>query len=190
MTGRLVPRATPSASMTSARPGDRGGGASPGVGCCCSSHRSRSASSATSCGTSSRTRADGVSGWSPRSGNSGDRSSGTSGCSTPRAFWASRRSRCGSSCGCDGGRLRHPFPVACAGWLRWMWWLSLPVDLVVAWLVGLAMFGPLDARVHRRPSRLSRAAAGLCAVGPVHRRAGDRCSAVAITSARDERRPA
>jgi hypothetical protein len=32
------------------------------------------------------------------------------------------------------------------GWLRWTWWLSLPTLLILAWLVGLAMFGPLDAR--------------------------------------------
>jgi hypothetical protein len=31
-------------------------------------------------------------------------------------------------------------------WLRWVWWLSLPAFLTIAWLVGLAMFGPLDAR--------------------------------------------
>lgn len=30
-------------------------------------------------------------------------------------------------------------------WVRWAWWLSLPVSLVIAWLVGLAVYGPLDA---------------------------------------------
>jgi hypothetical protein len=28
--------------------------------------------------------------------------------------------------------------------VRWAWWLSLPVALVIAWLVGLTAFGPLD----------------------------------------------
>ncbi|MGN6217921.1 MAG: DUF4184 family protein [Microbacterium sp.] len=31
------------------------------------------------------------------------------------------------------------------GWLRWCWWASLPVVLVVAWTWGLAAFGPFDA---------------------------------------------
>ncbi len=30
-------------------------------------------------------------------------------------------------------------------WVRWAWWLSLPAALVVAWLAGLAVHGPLDA---------------------------------------------
>jgi hypothetical protein len=30
------------------------------------------------------------------------------------------------------------------GWLRWAWWVSLPVLLVAAWILGLAAFGPLD----------------------------------------------
>ena len=30
------------------------------------------------------------------------------------------------------------------GGARWAWWLSLPVVLVIAWLPGLAAFGPLD----------------------------------------------
>lgn len=30
-------------------------------------------------------------------------------------------------------------------WVRWTWWLSLPVFLLVAWSWGLASFGPLDA---------------------------------------------
>jgi hypothetical protein len=30
------------------------------------------------------------------------------------------------------------------GGARWAWWLSLPVVLVIAWLAGLAAFGPLD----------------------------------------------
>jgi len=29
-------------------------------------------------------------------------------------------------------------------WLRWCWWLSLPVALVVAWSWGFVVFGPLD----------------------------------------------
>jgi len=36
-------------------------------------------------------------------------------------------------------------PRLVPSWLRWAWWLSLPGVLVVAWLVGLAAFGPLDA---------------------------------------------
>ncbi|WP_019180521.1 DUF4184 family protein [Microbacterium yannicii] len=31
------------------------------------------------------------------------------------------------------------------GGLRWAWWLSLPAALVIAWLLGLAAFSPLDA---------------------------------------------
>lgn len=31
-------------------------------------------------------------------------------------------------------------------WVRWIWWSSLPVALVTAWVWGLAVFGPLDAR--------------------------------------------
>lgn len=30
-------------------------------------------------------------------------------------------------------------------WVRWAWWLSLPAALLVAWVAGLAAFGPLDA---------------------------------------------
>jgi hypothetical protein len=33
---------------------------------------------------------------------------------------------------------------ALPGWVRWTWWLSLPTVLVIAWLWGLAVFGPLD----------------------------------------------
>ena len=28
--------------------------------------------------------------------------------------------------------------------LRWVWWLSLPMILLVAWCAGLAAWGPLD----------------------------------------------
>ena len=38
-----------------------------------------------------------------------------------------------------------PAPRLLPGWLRWAWWLSLPAILALAWLVGLAAFGPLDA---------------------------------------------
>jgi hypothetical protein len=31
------------------------------------------------------------------------------------------------------------------GWVRWCWWVSLPVVLMVAWMLGLAVLGPLDA---------------------------------------------
>ena len=34
---------------------------------------------------------------------------------------------------------------AVPSWVRWTWWLSLPVFLLVAWSWGLASFGPLDA---------------------------------------------
>lgn len=30
------------------------------------------------------------------------------------------------------------------GWVRVAWWLSLPAGLAIAWLAGLAAFGPLD----------------------------------------------
>jgi len=38
--------------------------------------------------------------------------------------------------------------VSCVlpSWVRWTWWVSLPVILVVAWTWGLAVLGPLDAR--------------------------------------------
>lgn len=31
-------------------------------------------------------------------------------------------------------------------WVRWAWWLSLPLTLVVAWAVGLAVSGPLTTQ--------------------------------------------
>jgi hypothetical protein len=31
------------------------------------------------------------------------------------------------------------------GWVRWAWWLSLPVVLIGAWLIGLSALGPLDS---------------------------------------------
>jgi len=30
-------------------------------------------------------------------------------------------------------------------WLRWCWWLSLPIVLVVTWCWGFVVFGPFDA---------------------------------------------
>lgn len=36
-------------------------------------------------------------------------------------------------------------PRLLPAWLRVTWWLSLPVALVVAWMLGLAQYGPLDA---------------------------------------------
>ncbi|GAA1987167.1 DUF4184 family protein [Microbacterium pumilum] len=30
-------------------------------------------------------------------------------------------------------------------WVRWAWWISLPVILAAAWLNGLAAYGPLDS---------------------------------------------
>ncbi|MDR6867179.1 hypothetical protein J2Y69_001778 [Microbacterium resistens] len=45
--------------------------------------------------------------------------------------------------------LRHRRPGAiprqAPGWLRMVWWLSLPLALVVGWLVGLAVYGAPDA---------------------------------------------
>ncbi|MCT9821449.1 DUF4184 family protein [Microbacterium sp. W1N] len=37
--------------------------------------------------------------------------------------------------------LHRVFPAA----VRWLWWLSLPVTLVAAWLIGLAAYGPITA---------------------------------------------
>lgn len=39
----------------------------------------------------------------------------------------------------------RPVPRVLPGWVRWAWWATLPVVLVVAWLSGLAVYGPLDA---------------------------------------------
>ena len=42
---------------------------------------------------------------------------------------------------------RHPsasFARVLPDVVRWVWWLSLPATLVLAWLAGLAAFGPLD----------------------------------------------
>ena len=36
-------------------------------------------------------------------------------------------------------------PCLLPSWVRWTWWLSLPVILTVAWVIGLAVYGPLDA---------------------------------------------
>lgn len=36
-------------------------------------------------------------------------------------------------------------PCLLPGWARWAWWLSLPVFLAAAWLVGLVAYGPLDS---------------------------------------------
>lgn len=41
---------------------------------------------------------------------------------------------------------RQPGPEATRlmpSWLRWAWWISLPVSLLAAWAWGLAAFGPL-----------------------------------------------
>ncbi|SDQ19959.1 DUF4184 family protein [Microbacterium sp. cf332] len=48
------------------------------------------------------------------------------------AFWLRRR---------EGGPVRRVLP----GVVRVVWWASLPFTLVVAWLVGLAAYGPLTA---------------------------------------------
>jgi len=42
---------------------------------------------------------------------------------------------------------RHPASLTrlLPGVVRWTWWLSLPVILVIAWLIGLAAYGPLTA---------------------------------------------
>jgi hypothetical protein len=36
-------------------------------------------------------------------------------------------------------------PRTLPAWLRWTWWASLPVALGIAWVAGLARYGPLDA---------------------------------------------
>lgn len=36
-------------------------------------------------------------------------------------------------------------PRLLPAWVRWTWLVSLPLVLVTAWLVGLAVLGPLDA---------------------------------------------
>lgn len=32
---------------------------------------------------------------------------------------------------------------ALPGWIRWAWWLSLPVILLAAWVIGYSVYGPL-----------------------------------------------
>ncbi|MEJ1156249.1 DUF4184 family protein [Microbacterium marmarense] len=36
-------------------------------------------------------------------------------------------------------------PALMAPWMRWAWWLSLPAVMLVAWLGGLQLWGPLTA---------------------------------------------
>ena len=36
-------------------------------------------------------------------------------------------------------------PRVMPSWVRWAWWLSLPVMLLATWVWGLAIFGPFDA---------------------------------------------
>ena len=42
-------------------------------------------------------------------------------------------------------RVEASVPCLLPSWARWTWWLSLPVILTVAWVIGLAVYGPLDA---------------------------------------------
>jgi hypothetical protein len=52
------------------------------------------------------------------------------------AVWAVRWLR--------GRRVEASVPCLLPSWARWTWWLSLPVILIVAWVIGLAVYGPLD----------------------------------------------
>ena len=65
-------------------------------------------------------------------------------------------------------------PCLLPGWVRWAWWLSLPVVLAGAWLVGLVAYGPLGLRVHRRPPGVPGPSARVRAVGRRDVRSGDR----------------
>lgn len=38
-------------------------------------------------------------------------------------------------------------PRILPAWVRWAWWLSLPVTLVAAWYIGIAVHGPLGYEV-------------------------------------------
>ncbi|MDR7189442.1 hypothetical protein J2Y46_002265 [Microbacterium sp. BE35] len=38
-----------------------------------------------------------------------------------------------------------PAPRMMPSWVRWAWWVSLPVMLLATWVWGLAILGPLDA---------------------------------------------
>ena len=42
-------------------------------------------------------------------------------------------------------RVEASVPCLLPSWARWTWWLSLPLILTVAWVIGLAVYGPLDA---------------------------------------------
>lgn len=42
-------------------------------------------------------------------------------------------------------RVEASVPCLLPAWVRWTWWLSLPVLLALAWIIGLAVYGPLDA---------------------------------------------
>ncbi|MGZ8804349.1 MAG: DUF4184 family protein [Microbacterium sp.] len=44
-------------------------------------------------------------------------------------------------------RRRQPQPLSrlTTNAVRWVWWLCLPASLVVAWAIGLAIFGPITA---------------------------------------------
>lgn len=54
-------------------------------------------------------------------------------------------------------------PRLLPSWVRWVWWGSLPVTLVVAWATGLAALGPFDAEF--TPAHLGyRVLPGACAV--------------------------
>jgi hypothetical protein len=47
-------------------------------------------------------------------------------------FWLSKRNAAAS------------IARALPSWVRWAWWLSLPAALVIGWVYGLAVYGPLD----------------------------------------------
>ncbi|WES65767.1 DUF4184 family protein [Microbacter sp. GSS18] len=70
-------------------------------------------------------------------------------------------------------------------WMRWAWWLSLPVVLATAWVTGLAAYGPLDAEftVAHLAYRVLPRASGLWGAATLAL-----CVGVQVARARDARR--
>ncbi|WP_375386767.1 DUF4184 family protein [uncultured Microbacterium sp.] len=69
-------------------------------------------------------------------------------------------------------------------WLRWVWWVSLPIFLIAAWLIGLAVYGPLtsDWTIPHLAYRVLPLACAVWACGTVLL-----CVGVQVTQARRER---
>lgn len=44
-------------------------------------------------------------------------------------------------------RADEPVPALLPAAVRWAWWAALPVALVVAWIIGVASFGPLGGEI-------------------------------------------